>query len=227
MCALVPVLLAMITNAAPASAADLAPLPDGFKSETPSAVPGLYAHGIDYHDRYVLEKSLSTAESACSARGRRLEYLGDRLKGTNTQYWLYRTGNDAVVFESSYTVKIDPDLCQATFTEKRKVTRSTEKVGAWPPPFHGGAGCSWFSKACYTETKSGIKRRCRAEGNGFQGTLYCVSIDRGPSRGLLLESGYWSDDMSGFGFNVTDVKGNASLDASLFDRSRDWAGKEK
>jgi len=210
------------TSAAPAFAADAAPLPDGFESEATSTVPGLYAHGVRYDDRYRLDQFLEKAQSACRARGRSLEYRGDRRRTTGTEYWLYRTGNDTVVFESDYDVRIDADQCEATFTETRKVSRSTEKPGTWPAPFHGGRGCPWYARACYTDRKFGLKQRCRSEGNGFQGTTYCVSIDRGLSRGLLLDSSYWSDDMSGSGFNITDVKDGAILDAALFDRTREW-----
>ena len=49
-----------------------------------------------------------------------------------------------------------------------------------------------------------------------------MSIERDPSRGLLLESVYESDDMSGYGFSVTDLEGNVALDESLFDQSRTW-----
>jgi len=67
-----------------------------------------------------------------------------------------------------------------------------------------------------------IKERCRAEGNGFEVSRNRVSIERDASRGLLLESVYESHDMNGFGFNITELKSDASLDASLFDRSRPW-----
>ena len=68
----------------------------------------------------------------------------------------------------------------------------------------------------------GFKARCRTEGNGFQLTRYCVSIARGASRGMLLESVYESDDMSGSGFQVSDLKDNAAIDVSVFDRARTW-----
>ena len=53
-------------------------------------------------------------------------------------------------------------------------------------------------------------------------TRYSVSIARGASRGMLLESVYESDDMSGSGFQVSDLKDNAAIDVSVFDRARTW-----
>ena len=215
-------LAAAFMIAAPAFAADTAPLPDGFESAGASTVPGLYAHGVDFESRLALEQSMIAAEKSCQARGRTLDYAGDRRRWTDTEYWLYRSGDVTVVFESRGTVDVDVDHCKVTFAEKRKVSRGTDEAGAWPSPFRGGHGCSRVAKNCYTETKFGIKARCSAEGNGFQGSRHCVSVDRGVSRGLLLESVYESDDMSGSGFIVTDLKCDASLDASLFDRSHAW-----
>ncbi|HLA71768.1 MAG TPA: hypothetical protein VK624_09690 [Steroidobacteraceae bacterium] len=201
---------------------DRAPLPEGFQSEGTSFVPGLYAHGVQFEDEDDLQQSVSAARNACIARGRNLEYSADARKVSNSQYWLYRTGNETVLFVTRVRVHIDIELCRAIVNEKREVTRSVEKAGAWPSPFLGRRSCSVFSKKCYTATKFGIKERCRAEGNGFQVTRHCVSIERGPSRGLLLESVYESDDMSGYGFSVTDLEGNVALDESLFDQSRTW-----
>jgi hypothetical protein len=67
-----------------------------------------------------------------------------------------------------------------------------------------------------------VKARCSSVGNGFQLTRYCVSIERGPTRGLLLESAYISDDMTGSGFEVREVRSGVPIDASLFDPARSW-----
>jgi hypothetical protein len=49
-----------------------------------------------------------------------------------------------------------------------------------------------------------------------------VSVERGPSRGMLLQSVYESDDLSGSGFDVRELETDASIDASVFDPSRAW-----
>jgi hypothetical protein len=68
----------------------------------------------------------------------------------------------------------------------------------------------------------GIKARCRVDSDGFQGFRDCVSIERGPLRGMTLASVYDSDDMNGFGFEVRELKTQASINVSIFDPARTW-----
>jgi hypothetical protein len=215
-------LLGGCASAPPPVPSNRAPLPDGFKSEETSSVPGLYAHGIYSEDDYDRQRSERAAIDACAAQRRNLEYVGDPEERSGTQYWLYRSGDDTVLFVKEVRVVINIDLCRVTINEKRRVKRSVEKAGAWPSPFRVRRKCSVLSNNCYTATRFGIRERCRAEGNGFHVSRECMSSERGPSRGLLLESGSESDDMSGYGLSVTDLQTNVLLDEALFERSRTW-----
>jgi hypothetical protein len=215
--------ITLMAISASAFAADPAPLPTGFEAEAASTVPGVFAHGISYENGFDFERSLSAATDACESRRRKLEYVGNWKEGVNTSWWLYRSGNETAVFRRDIKATVDTEQCRVTFDEKREVRRSTEKAGAWPSLFSGGRlKCSGLVPKCYPATMFGIKARCRAEGNGFEVTRDCVSIERGPSRGMLLESVYESDDMQGYGFAVRDLKTNVPIDVSLFDKSRSW-----
>jgi hypothetical protein len=215
--------ITLMAISAPALATDPAPLPTGFEAEAASTVPGVFAHGISYEDGFDFQRSLRAATDACESRRRKLEYVGNWKEGVNTSWWLYRNGNETAVFRRDITATVATEQCRVTFDEKRKVRRSTEKASAWPSPFFGGRlKCSGFVHKCYSDRKLGIKARCRSEGNGFEVTRDCVSIERGPSRGMLLESVYETDDMQGYGFVVRELKTNVFIDASLFDRSRTW-----
>jgi glucose dehydrogenase len=199
------------------------PLPDGFKAAAASAVPGVYARAVQYENQFELQDALAAASKACIARGRNLEHSGDFRQGSQIMWWLYRSGTEAAVFRRDIHVKVDADNCRISVEEKREVKRSTLKAGELPSPFSARPlKCSGLAKKCYSTEMFGVKARCRAEGNGFQLTRDCVSVDRGPSRGMLLESVYESDDMTGSGFAVGDLKTDASIDASIFDHSRTW-----
>ena len=202
---------------------DRAPVPEGFKADKSATVRGVFAHAFSYGNRFDLQRSIDAAEKTCNARARTLQYFGDMRRRYQTLYWLYRSGNEVAVFVSRMQTHVDADQCRVTFEEKREVLRSTQKKGEWPSPFMGyPARCSGVVNGCSTGTSFGVRMRCRDEGNGFQATRDCRSIDRGPSRNLLLESTYESDDMSGYGFVVRELEVDGSLDASLFDRSKAW-----
>ena len=199
------------------------PVPDGFRAGAASTVPGLFARAVRYENQFELEDSLSAASKACIARGRKLEHSGDTHQGNQVTWWLYRGNTEAAVFRRDINVSVDADNCRVTVEEKRRVERRTLKAGELPSPFSAsGLKCSGFAKKCYSTEMFGIKARCRAEGNGFQLTRDCVSIERGPSRGMLLQSVDESDDMSGSGFEVRELKTDATIDASVFDESRPW-----
>jgi hypothetical protein len=210
-CALALVLLGAFSGTAPN--------PDGFTTETIATVPGLFARAVSYENQFELQDSLAAADKACIARGRILEYAGDTQNREGTTYWLYRSGEQTVVFTSRVTAHVEPEHCRVTFEEKREVRRSTGKATIWPSPFSGRLKCR---KNCYSTTMLGIKARCHADGNGFQTMRDCVAIARGASRGMLLESVYESDDMGGSGFEVRELKDDAAIDASVFDPARTW-----
>jgi len=200
------------------------PVPDGFWPEATKTVSGVFVRAVDYDDgHFGLQDSLDAVEKACIARGRTLDYVGDVRHHENTEYWLYRSGNETVVFVSRVKAHIEVEHCRVTFEEKRDIMRSATKAGAWPSPFRTrGRMCAGSRWKCYSTTKFGIKARCRSDGDSFQVYRDCVSIDRGPSRGMLLESVYESDDMNGSGFQISELQSDALIDASVFDPSRSW-----
>ena len=203
-------------------AADPAPLPDGFQAGPATVSPGVFASAVSYENQFDHMDDLKKLDAACIARGRLVERVGSEHR-VHTAWWLYRTSTESAVFKRRITANIDYEACRVTYGEQREVLRSAEKAGEWPRPFRGGKlGCSSVAKNCYSTEVLGVKARCRAEGNGFQAMRDCVSVERGPTRGMLLASVYESDDMSGSGFEVRQLRSGVALDASLFDRTRNW-----
>jgi hypothetical protein len=205
-----------------AYAADPAPLPDGFRAEPTVVVLGVFASAVSYKNQFDHLDALRKLDLACIARGRIVERVGDENR-VYTAWWLYRSDTESAVFRRNVTANLDYEACRVTYGEKREVFRSVEKAGKWPSPFYGGkVRCSGSGTKCHSMKMFGVKARCSSVGNGFQLTRYCVSIERGPTRGLLLESAYISDDMTGSGFEVREVRSGVPIDASLFDPARSW-----
>jgi hypothetical protein len=204
-----------------AMAADPAPLPDGFPGDPTTTLPGVFASAVYYESQYDHMEALKKLDAACIARGRLVERVGTQ-DDMLTTWWLYRTMTETAVFRRKVTAKLDYDACRVTYGEQREIFRSVEKAGEWPSPFAGQLRCSSFAKNCHSLQMLGVRARCRVEGNVFQLSRDCVSIERGPTRGLLLEAVYQSDDMSGSGFEVRELKIGVPLDASVFDRTRTW-----
>lgn len=216
------VFVACLGVSASVFAADPAPLPDGFHAQPTTAVPGVFASAVSHENQFDHAEALKKLDSACIARGRIVQRIGDE-NHVDTSWWLFRSDTETVVFKRRVTVDLDFEACRVTFGERREVFRGAAKAGEWPSPFRGGKlRCSGLAKKCYSTQVSGVKARCRAEGNVFQATRDCVSIERGPTRGMLLQSVYEADDMSGSGFEVREVRSRASIDASLFDPARSW-----
>jgi hypothetical protein len=215
------VFFASLWISANAMAADPAPLPDGFLAEPTTTVSGVFARAVAYENQIAHEDALRELDRACIARGRLVESVGTSHHMLTT-WWLYRTMTETAVFRRKVTVNLDRDACRVTYGEQREVFRSIDKAGDWPSPFSEKLRCSSFAKNCHSRQLLGVKARCRVEGNVFQLSRDCVSIERGPTRGLLLEAVYQSDDMSGSGFEVRELKSGVPLDASVFDRTRNW-----
>jgi hypothetical protein len=218
---LATIIAAGLCASASVMAADVAPLPDGFHAEPATAVPGVFASAVSYDNQFDHQDGLQQLDRACIARGRVVERVG-KHHHMQTTWWLYRTQAEIAIFKRKVTATLDFDACRVTYGEQREVFRSAEQAGKWPSPFSGKLRCSSIAKNCHSLRMLGVKARCRSEGTGFQVMRDCVSIERGPTRGLLLAAVFESDDMSGHGFEVRELKSGVPLDGSLFDRTRNW-----
>lgn len=197
-----------------------APYPTGWSiPATDKQFVGVYAHVALANPA---TKELDQARLACEARDQLMVIDGPVNEiGAGYEHWLYRNERMTLVFSRRHRFEIDRHGCTTRVVEQREVV-ANRTTSRWPFPFDAGA-MRRISKPHVTHTViNGLKAICKSSGD-LLGSLECVSVEHGLSKGILLSHQEWTDDFShSSNFTLDEVMSSALLDAAIFSTFDVW-----
>jgi D-alanyl-D-alanine-carboxypeptidase/D-alanyl-D-alanine-endopeptidase len=219
-------LLVLAAASSEALALGKAPLPDGFETRPQHGFAnGLYVKAHGYDDDAEPPAALRDATARCEARNTTLRIYGDVDLLKKSEYWLYRSQGQEVLFSRSYDIRANVDTCVAEIYEKRSIKRGAlaaegREEGEWPGRFESNLECGADSH-CKSRRIVGVSAGCSGT-SGLVGDSSCVSTERGSTRGMAVHDVFWTDDGQWHEFKVDELRRDARISRSVFDVSLEW-----
>jgi hypothetical protein len=167
------------------------------------------------------DQQIEELEAACRDKGKTVAWR-DRSNKTKGVVRIYRTSAAVAVIQEVVQLWTYEPNCTAGYTVRRE---STVRTGRWNyddvPYFENpNLACNKrrIGHRCSDVTIAGAKVTCINLGDGFVGSIACVSRQKDLTRGLLVSSSSYIDDGSAptGGWELTRIEPLGTIDPAVF-----------